>query len=499
MRPLPPVSHTPSARNSARAVAAIGLVVLTFQPLPASAAVGDDSTDAILGQPNGFTNAPNFSGVNASGLSTPYYSTFDAAGNLYTADTSNHRVLIYMKPMTTDHVADKVVGQPDFNSNAANNGGISASTLNAPMGLAVDSAGTLWVADYNNSRVLGFVSPLTTDVVADFKLGQPNFASFAANNGGLNALALNHPVGVAVDSAKNVYVGDYGNNRVLEYNNPIGTGDRTADIVFGQPNFLTGIADNGGVDDDSLDHPCGVAIDKNDNLWVADTNNSRVLEYDKPTAFGNVADRFLGQASFAGSAVNAGGLSAGSLAGPYGVAVDANGNVYVADTFNNRTLFYSAPIATADRIADEVYGQPDFNSNAANNGGISDDTEATPVGVSVGPTGDIAITEYGNNRSQMLETPVPIVTSLEVKISGTGKPKLVVKGFGMLTNFAVVTVDGVPFATFKYKLPAANGTAGSIVCTDPSFDALVPDGVPVTIRVYNPVSSLESAPIPFTR
>jgi sugar lactone lactonase YvrE len=500
MRSILPPFQSRSARRLVRSVSAIaGLLAIALQPLPASAAVGDDATDAILGQPNGFSNTINNGGLDADSLALPYYSTFDAAGNLYTADTANHRVLIYMKPMTTDHVADKVVGQPDLNSNAANNGGISASTLNSPTGLAVDSAGNLWVADSGNNRVLEYDSPMTTDTVADRFIGQPNFTSFAANNGGLNASSLSFPMGVAVDSAKNVYVADYVNNRVLEYNNPIATADRVADIVFGQPGFFTGIPDNGGVSDSSLDNPCGVAVDKNDNLWVADMSNSRVLEYDKPTLLGRIADRVLGQPSFAGQAANFGGIAAGSLAGPYGVTTDANGNVYVADTYNHRTLFYTAPIATSDRIADHVYGQPDFNSNTANNGGLGDTTEWYPIGTAVSPTGDVSITEYGNNRTMMFETPVPIVTSLQVKISASGKPKLIVKGHGMLNAFAIVTVDLVPFATFKYKLPATNGTAGTVIATDPSFDALVPVGVPVTIRVSNPGSGLESAPIPFTR
>jgi hypothetical protein len=340
---------------------------------------------------------------------------------------------------------------------------------------------------------------LTTDTVADRVIGQPNFTSNLANNGGLNALSLSHPVGVALDSARNLYVADYSNNRVLEYNNPIATADRMADLVFGQPNFFTGIPDNGGVSDTSMDHPCGVAIDKQDNLWVADTLNNRVLEFDEPTALGTTADRVLGQPSFASSSPNFGGVSAGSLRGPYGVTADANGNVYVADSLNHRTLFYTAPIATSDRMADHVYGQPDFNSNTQNNGGISDATAALPLGVAVSTTGDVIITEYGNHRATMLETPVPIVTSLQVKISAAGKPKLLVKGHGMLNGSAVVTVDGLPLATFKYKQPAANGTAGTVVALDPSFDALVPVGVPVTVRVYNPGSGLESAPIPFTR
>src|SRR5262245_11457093 len=108
MRSLLPPFQSRSARHTVRAISAItGLLAIALQPLPASAAVGDDSTDAILGQPNGFSNTPNNGGLDADSLAAPYFSTFDTAGNLYTADFANHRVLIYINPMATDHVADK--------------------------------------------------------------------------------------------------------------------------------------------------------------------------------------------------------------------------------------------------------------------------------------------------------------------------------------------------------------------------------------------------------
>jgi sugar lactone lactonase YvrE len=502
---MQPVKFSPyqSARPSSarRAAALAGLLALAAQPLVASAAIGDSTTDAIVGQPNAVSSTPNVTGVNAEGLNQAYGSAFDSAGNLFVADTLNNRVLGYLSPMTTDHIADLVIGQPDFNSNVANNGGVSASSLQLPIGLAVDATGNLFVADYGNNRVLQYNRPFATDTTADRFIGQPDFTSNAFNNGGLSATSLSFPSGVALDSAGNLWVADYSNNRVLEYNNPIATGDRTADLVLGQPNLTSNIPNNGGRSATSLSGPFGIAVDAHRNVWVADAGNNRALEYDDPKTLGTTADRILGQPSFASGVANyTGGIDAAGLAAPFGIATDINGNAYVADYANSRVLVYTSPIATSDRIADRVHGQPDFNSGTFNNGGISAQTLAGPFGVAIDPTGNVAIADLVNNRLVMLETPAPLVTSLQVKVSPTtGKAKLIVRGFGMVNASAVVKVDGVTLGTTKYKDLAADGSARRIIASDALFDTLVPPGVPVIITVVNPVTGSVSAPIAFTR
>jgi sugar lactone lactonase YvrE len=477
-------------------VLGVALALLAY-PLVASAAIGDNTTDAIVGQPNASSSMPNASGINASGLNIPYGAAFDAAGNLFVADTYNHRVLGYRSPMTSDRVADLVIGQPDFNSNTANNGGISASSFDGPIGVAVSAAGDLYVADYRNSRVLEFDRPFaTSDRIADRVYGQPDFNSGAANTGGLGAASLSYPTGVAVDSAGNLWVADFANNRVLKFDNPIAS-DATADFVLGQPSFLTNTANADGASARSLYEPFSVAVDSAGNVWVADTGNNRVLEYDDPTTFGATADRVLGQPSFDGYGDGAG---ADGLNSPKGLSVDLDGNVYVGDAYNNRILMYTSPIATSDRIADRVHGQPDFNSVTPNTGGISAQTLAEPWGVAIDPAGNVAIVDQENHRVVLLETPVPIVTSLELKVSPTtGRVKFIVRGFGMVSGSAVVEVNGVALEATKYKELAADGSARRVVASDPSFDAHVPPGVPVSVTIYNPLTGSRSTPHMFTR
>jgi sugar lactone lactonase YvrE len=481
-----------------RTLALVSALALIAYPITTSAAIGDVEGDRIIGQPTATT-------VNSATLLQPFATAFDASGNLFVADTFNHRVLGYRSPMTTDLVADIVVGQPDFNSNTANNGGVSAASLYLPFGLAVSPTGDLYVADTYNNRVLQYDRPFVTDVVADRFFGQPDFASNipnANNPGNLpNAGTLFAPAGVAVDTSGNLWVADFANNRVLEYDNPIATSDRLADRVLGQPSFTDSTLNMGGLSAKSLAAPFSVATDSQNNVWVADYVNSRVLEYDDPVATDATADRFLGQPSFTSNVVNyTGQISAAGLYNPYRVNVDRNGNVYVCDTFNHRVLLYTAPIATSDRIADRVFGQPDLNSGAENNGGISKKTLSTPSGVAIDAVGNVAIADQVNNRVVLLQTPTPIVTSVEVKVSpATRKAKLFVRGYGMVSGEARVEVDGTPLGVTKYKELAADGSARRLVGIDAAFDTVVPEGLPVIVTVYNPATGSRSAPIPFTR
>src|SRR5262249_19685208 len=124
---------------------------------------------------------------------------------------------------TGDTIADTELGQVDFTHNAVN--GIDGASLNAPTMVAVDRSSIpnhLYAADFSNSRVLGWnnAASFASGAPADLVIGQPDFASSAANNGGVTASSLNSPSGVAVDSHGNLYVSDFNNNRALEYNAP---------------------------------------------------------------------------------------------------------------------------------------------------------------------------------------------------------------------------------------------------------------------------------------
>jgi sugar lactone lactonase YvrE len=368
---------------------ALTLGALGVSPAMAAGTPPDSTADVVYGQGGSFTSNAN---IDASSLHNSNGVAIDGSGNLYVADYDNNRVLYYPAGSTT---ATRVYGQGgDFTTNTENKGGVSADTLAYPVDVAVDGSGNLYVVDQNNHRVLYYPSGSTT---ATRVYGQGgDFTTNTENKGGVSADSLSWPFGVAVDGSGNLYVDDYYNQRVLYYP----SGSTTATRVYGQGgDFTTNAANKGGISAATLYYPEGIAVDGSGNLYVADNTNQRVLFYKAGDASPTTADRVYGQGgSFTSHNPNNGGISADSVYFPSKVALDSNGNLYVADTNNSRVLYYAAGDANPT-TADRVYGQGgDFTTGTQNQGGISADSLSYPYGVAVDGSGNLYVAEPANNR-----------------------------------------------------------------------------------------------------
>ena len=316
-----------------------------------------------------------------------------------------------------DTTADRVLGQFDFSHNAANL--IDGYGLANAESVAIDASASpnrLYVADTFNNRILGYkdVTTLANGGAADLVIGQPDFISGTLDYNGVTAESLSEPIGVAVDASGNLYVADNGNNRVLEYNTPFaGCGSfpcvgGSANTVFGQAgSFTSGTSNHGGLSADSLSGPWGVAVDTIGNLYVADNGNNRVLEYNTPLTKDTTADLVFGQGgSFTVGTGDNGGVSAGSLFGPTAVALDASNNLYVADEGNSRVLEYDTPL-TKDTTADTVFGQGgDFTLSTCNKGGVSASSLCFPLAVALDASGNLYVADELNNRVLEYDTPL---------------------------------------------------------------------------------------------
>ena len=152
-----------------------------------------------------------------------------------------------------------------------------SGALFGPTGLAFDPSGNLWVVDSGNNRVLEFKTPFSDGESASLVIGQPTFGGYigTTTSGGLNA-----PSYLAFDPSGNLWVTDQGNNRVLEFTAPFSTGQK-ASVVIGQANF-TSFAPSSTVTAKSLFEPVGIAFDSKGDLWVVDSGDDRVLEYNSP-------------------------------------------------------------------------------------------------------------------------------------------------------------------------------------------------------------------------
>ncbi len=374
----------------------------------ALAAIFDRYADAVLGQPNFSSTVPNNGGVSAQSLYKPGGIAVDpASGRLYIADSYNHRVLSWPSAAAfVNHAAaDMVFGQGgDFTTNTANKGGISANSLNRPEGLIVDSQGNLYVADRGNHRVLRFNNPPSGDTTADYVFGQGgDFTTNTANKGGISANSLSSPTGVAVDASDNLYVADTNNNRILKFDNP--TSDATADLVIGQPNFTSA---SSGAGANGLSQPQGVALDLAGNLFVTDTGNFRALGYVAPLATNQAATRVFGQISLDANLDNCVLLpAANTLCEPVGIFVDQLGVLYISDVQFDRVLLFYTPLVGAPPVdADEVIGQPDFTNEFNPKPPYSYGLDY-PNALAVDSQRNLYLSDSNNNRALRYDTVMP--------------------------------------------------------------------------------------------
>src|SRR5258706_1466506 len=387
-----------SMRAFLRVIGAVVLLAAALAPaVPAAQAANLDTiADHVLGQVDFGHNSDH---LTAAGLFYPDgVAVNPRTGRLFVSDAGHNRVLSWPNALalTNGQPAGLVLGQPSFITTSANNGGGSAASLDAPTGLAMDAFGNLYVADSGNNRVLEFDAPLSNHAAARLVIGQPGFATGDIDHGGLNEYGLDYPTGLAVDSYGNLFVADTNNSRILEYPAALTT-HAAAARVFGQFSFTTGVANAPGLNSGALNKPQGLALDAQGNLWAADQGNDRVLEYKTPLTGSTGADLEIGQPTMFTNTINTGGLNASGLYFPTGVALDAQGNLYVADTLNNRVLAYHAPVVSHAAAA-QVFGQPSFITSTANNGGLNASGLAQPRSLAVDARGDLLVADANNYR-----------------------------------------------------------------------------------------------------
>lgn len=259
---------------------------------------------------------------------------------------------------TTGQSASLVVGQNNFSNGSANEGGPTNQTsLHSPEGLAFDAAGNLWAVDSYNNRVLMFKPPFTTGMPASLVIGQADFVSFA---GAISLTGLNTPEQLGFDLSGDLWVADWQSNRVLMFKPPFTTG-MPASLVIGQTDFTHALA---ATSQTGLYLPRGLGFDATGNLWIADQGNNRVLMFKPPFTNGMAASLVIGHKSFSwGGAVTAPANQTG-LNLPAALSFDSGGNLWVADTSNNRVLMFKPAFAT-DMPASLVVGQSTFTGNSA--------------------------------------------------------------------------------------------------------------------------------------
>ncbi len=341
-------------------------------------------------------------------------------------------ILIFLLSFTLPSVQAAVGDIDTYAGTNGESGGFSGddnaatdAQLYNPEDIAFDSTGNRYIADSNNHRIRK-VTP--EGVITTFSgTGTPGFSG---DGGAADEARLRSPASIAIDTNNNLYIADFNNHLIRKI-------DLTSNIITTIAGTVNeaGEAGNAGFSGDGgnataaqLDSPSRIAIDASNNLYIADRNNHRIR---KINLISNIITTVAGNGA-AGADGDGGSATSAQLNAPHGVAIDTDGNIFIADTGNNRIRKVDGNTGIISTIA----GTGEFGFSG--DGGTATNAKlAEPFDITLSAYGNLLISDTGNHRIRHLTLDNIITT-----IAGTG-----IAGFngdgGQATNAALKNPAGI--------------------------------------------------------
>jgi uncharacterized protein (TIGR03437 family) len=328
-----------------------------------------------------------FSGDNGPATSAqlryPFGVAVDAAVNIYIADYNNNCVR-----KVSNGVITTVAGNGTQGSSGDGFSAVSAELV-SPTGVAIDSAGNLYIAGFDGS-----IRKVSNGVITTVVGSENGLSPTLGDNGPATLAELSEPQGIAVDSTGNLYIADTGDNRIRKVSKGVIT-----TVAGGGAE----VGDNISALAASLNQPTGIAVDSAGNLYIADRNNYRIRKVSNgiiTTVAGS------GTAGFSG---DNGPATSAKLNLPSGIAVDSTGNLYIADVSNYRIRKVSNGVITTIAGNGKALFSGDY--------GPATSAQLTPLSLALDSVGEIYVSDYFNNRIRLL-TPAPAVPAPSITPAG---------------------------------------------------------------------------------
>lgn len=360
----------------------------------------------------------------------------DSAGNLYIADLNNR-----IRRVSNGVISTVAGGGPSL----GDNGPATSGELYNPDGVALDSAGNLYIADNFNSRIRKVSNGVITTVAGNGVYG------FSGDNGPATSAQVYNPFAVAVDSGGILYIADRSNHRIRKVSN----GVITTVAGNGTPGFS---GDNGPATSAQLNGPQGITVDSDGNLYIADTDNSRIRKVSNgviTTVAGNGPPGFSG---------DNGPATGAQLKNPGCIAVDSAANLYIADTGNSRIRKVS------NGVISTVAGNGAFGFSG-DNGPATSARLNSPGGIAVGSGGILYIADTDNYRVRLL-TPSGLATA-PLSISGVNNAASNLPGPIAPGEIVVVYGSGLGPSQLTLAHLGADGLYdGALASTSVQFDGI---------------------------